>query len=1810
VKIDLPKHVADRIGAFRGRRWLLGPLLEWWEQSVDRIFLLTGDPGTGKSMILAWLAGFGPLPAEPDERASLERLRHAVKGAHFCQASSRNITPQAFADSVANQLVQTVGGYGAALADVLADRVSIIGIAQSSTAKSGSHLTGVSINRLDLSALNDEASFDRAFSQPLKRLHERGYTEQLLLLVDALDEAQTYSGITLSDLIARSADLPQNVRILASSRDEPRVLKFFRGVAPFDLRRNAVDHDDVRSYVEERLEGIEVPAAQGAPFAERLTQRADGVFLYAAMVLDELLRSPVLASDLDSYVLPKGLSGLYHAFLTRELGKDDRRWFALYEPLLGLIAVAQGNGLTATQLQQLVGCDVREALRAIKQYVAGDLPNGPFRPFHKSFADFLLDPDDVYADYRIVAKAWHDRIATHYMRIFANDRASIDAYGLNSLCAHLVAAGRVDARLIRDGHPQAHLAGVERSEDLSWLLRQDTEDGRNAWYELKAARCETPSYLQDIDLAWRYAESAVNTASSLGLQVRYALVNSTINSVSAKVPPALLKALVREQIWTSAQAITAANRIPDAEQRVRALLGIADALDETTRQETLAAALRESLALPDGDFRLGHLAFRHWHLERPKERWFDRAAALVLIAPHLPEPLFPTALEGIRTISSASNRAAVLAAFLPVAAQSVKAAFVDEALRAYQELESVFSQASMVASLLAHLDDVGLATLLESVARIDHDASKSHALERIAEHLPPSLWPRASEIARGIGWQTARLEALCKLLMYIPDSSLDVVAEGLLSESQPDVRARCLLAIAPRLDEQRRAIALRVAFEDIGRSCASADGSVVCEAEGKVFQLTKIVEHAAGQLKSEATTACLTLISTTEAVYRQAEQLRDLAQHCSSGAFADVLEAAAAIKDEEWRAHAIQYVAPWIPNVCVARALAIIMALQSEYYRFTALESIGHRLSSAQWAGVLATWDSLDSDHSRGKLVQAITKAGIQQVIEALLPRLEGIVDVRIRWEALLGASTLVPQSLAASLVAAAFEAAKKIASCDGDILRSEADLRFDAFQRLLGHLSGTSRTEGFRLALSAARALPDTRGHHALGPRCLRPEALVELLKYATDNELELLLTVAVEVDTAEGRAKVFESLAYRLPRRTLERLLRESLAIGDVGHRIRALFELALHFPEDQRSARLLHVLAILRTVASEDERGEILRSIVETLPAALLGNALAIVSEIQDGWQRLRAVFSFVHRLSGELLARALDLTDDVTQWELPDWLLQLAENFSGSIRDAIVQRAIRAASRIEDQVARAEQLARVALQVDGTLGESVLATAVGEAMALPAGAKKAMILAPLLGRIPDARKAEVLRSLGASVRAIPLGTKRGLFGHDETRSHVIDVITPFLSHASILDCFADLGDLDDPSERCASLLSLSSYLPPELRQVGLRSALIAAGAIGDANERASMLTLLGGKADFEGRDEALLLAFQSAMELRDPKSRAHALVSLLNVPTISPNDDVRLAAFEAARRTQFGEERAKVFVKLAASLDDRMWTVLLKDISGDNDGFYQAVMLCNLAPWLPAGKAEEALAIARSIPPPFERAIALGGIARCLPPDKARDARREALGLVSHIDDLAEVWRVCEVVLAARDAGDILDAADAAESCTNIAAGCTVASFSAQVCDFSMRERIVPLATRLLKGADNQASWWQHYVGLIGVAVGAELEDVVDLAVHAVVQIRGRVDRLRAFEDLVTAIASRQLVVGQPIFSRWLREIASGDRHECLSAIAGKRVVVQYVGSLAKELGREGEVAREVVSIGALIAKSGEGALFEAWSALDDTFRWWP
>jgi hypothetical protein len=219
------------------------------------------------------------------------------------------------------------------------------------------------------------------------------------------------------------------------------------------------DADDIYLYAWERLAALE--REHRTDLSTRVARAAEGIFLYAHLVLKDLLAQLPEVFTQQTIALPNGLSGFYREFLNRELGADETRWYETFRLILGLIAVARDEGLTLTQLQQTTKQynKIEPALRVCAQYLDGALPEGPFRPFHRSFADFLLE-DKNNADYHIDAGSMHLQITDYYwaIRNGAIPWRKWDDYGLRHTATHLAQAAR------------AHSPQVNRHEQVDRLV--------------------------------------------------------------------------------------------------------------------------------------------------------------------------------------------------------------------------------------------------------------------------------------------------------------------------------------------------------------------------------------------------------------------------------------------------------------------------------------------------------------------------------------------------------------------------------------------------------------------------------------------------------------------------------------------------------------------------------------------------------------------------------------------------------------------------------------------------------------------------------------------------------------------------------------------------------------------------------------------------------------------------------------------------------------------------------------------------------------------------------------------------------------------------------------------------------------------------------------------------------------------------------------------------------------------------------------------------------------------------------------------
>jgi hypothetical protein len=445
-------YVQERAAHFTGRGWVF-VRLEQFLDGPPGVFLLLGEPGTGKTAFAAQLALAAAVRLTTAAAGAAPRRAVPVAAAYFCRAGSVDLLDAA--QRLSDQLAEAVPGFAHARQATLLPGIHVRDVrVHTGNIAAGGSVTGVHI---DLSRLEAEAAFVRAVTLPLKQVREAGEGTRVVLVVDALDESLASQA---AKELPRLLGNVEHAHLVVTARPDHRAIDWLRERATrVDLLADAPPgSDDVREYLRRRLAPEGAPAAM-AVLAQRIAEQASGNFLYAFYVIEALRGARMLAALDDAAArrvpLPEGgLPGVYRDFLRRELGRDDHAWSTRFGPVLAPLAVAQDEGLTTEQLRLVAGrpgeepmtrTAIRGVTRTARQFLSGPAPDGPFRLYHQSFADFLADPEQN-PGFLIDAAEAHEAIVTAYA---ATDPLSWDSYARRNLALHASEAGQLD-HLIED----------------------------------------------------------------------------------------------------------------------------------------------------------------------------------------------------------------------------------------------------------------------------------------------------------------------------------------------------------------------------------------------------------------------------------------------------------------------------------------------------------------------------------------------------------------------------------------------------------------------------------------------------------------------------------------------------------------------------------------------------------------------------------------------------------------------------------------------------------------------------------------------------------------------------------------------------------------------------------------------------------------------------------------------------------------------------------------------------------------------------------------------------------------------------------------------------------------------------------------------------------------------------------------------------------------------------------------------------------------------------------------------------------------
>ena len=450
--------IEERTVHFTGRDWVFEEIANWLgDKEGPRVFLLAGGPGTGKTAIAARVVQMhlGDVPAEPLPGLS----RGSLASFHFCQAGlDSTLSPLTFVQSLSQTLANRYPVYRAALEKQGSQHFVINSTVRVQRDVSpGARVSGVHIEHVQIDILGGDARplFDQMVRRPLRELCDANPAESIVILVDSLDEALSFHPETnIAQLLRLVQDFPQQVRFLLTCRSNNLRAFDLVGQPTLDLIADAPPGlDEVNDYAAARLAAAPEPGRSIA--AERVAQQSKGNFLYAYHVLNDLVRPGVDLGRADVLDLPNALEDVYRMFLQRELASSPTRWNDVYRPLLGLIAVARGEGLSKAQLIGMTGLaedTANDVLTTCSQYLLGGQEGDtPHRIYHQSFRDFLLSDEK----FNVFPAERHATVARYLQdRCGASWSTCNDDYALRYTPSHWAEAAALSAHQ-RESRSQA-----------------------------------------------------------------------------------------------------------------------------------------------------------------------------------------------------------------------------------------------------------------------------------------------------------------------------------------------------------------------------------------------------------------------------------------------------------------------------------------------------------------------------------------------------------------------------------------------------------------------------------------------------------------------------------------------------------------------------------------------------------------------------------------------------------------------------------------------------------------------------------------------------------------------------------------------------------------------------------------------------------------------------------------------------------------------------------------------------------------------------------------------------------------------------------------------------------------------------------------------------------------------------------------------------------------------------------------------------------------------------------------------------------
>jgi len=404
---DFASFLNEKRADFCGRKWMTDIIEEWRKAPNERALLILGDPGIGKSALVADLVHRNP--------------GDQILAYHCCQADTEStVQPARFVRNIAAMIASKIEQYALLLSNpVIAEALD------------------------EENCMKDPASsFEAGILSPLENVQPPEHGVRYII-VDGLNEAlELKRGINIVDLLAsRLSRLPSWLRVLFTSRRESAILDRLRGIRNLEISAGDFwNMRDIEEYIDMRFSQIDIQerfASQNVnvrTLRKALIENCAGNFLYLKNAFIEIERGGNLSFDCEK--IPEGLYSQYFSFFKRNFPNEQS--FSEVRPLLEAITASKVP-LAEETLSRITGLAAANELPKLLRGLSAYLPmrDGKFSVYHSSFAKWLTSSDMRGSLHYVNVACGHERLARFYFSEYESGVSKMSGEAIKHLPFHL-----------------------------------------------------------------------------------------------------------------------------------------------------------------------------------------------------------------------------------------------------------------------------------------------------------------------------------------------------------------------------------------------------------------------------------------------------------------------------------------------------------------------------------------------------------------------------------------------------------------------------------------------------------------------------------------------------------------------------------------------------------------------------------------------------------------------------------------------------------------------------------------------------------------------------------------------------------------------------------------------------------------------------------------------------------------------------------------------------------------------------------------------------------------------------------------------------------------------------------------------------------------------------------------------------------------------------------------------------------------------------------------------------------------------------